>query len=89
MALSYCSYAVRSLKAFKGALTSIDGHISGLVHPQSDLSRRFFQSDDKGTKDDPAIERLFANNRAWVDRINKEDPGFFPELAKGLPISCI
>ena len=82
MALSYCRYAVRSLNAFKGALASVDGRISGIVHPHSDLSRRFFRSDE-GTKDDPALERLFVNNRAWVDRVNKEDSGFFPELAKG------
>ena len=32
---------------------------------------------------DPAIERLFRKNRAWVERVNNEDPTFFPELGKG------
>lgn len=32
---------------------------------------------------DPAIERLFQKNRAWVERVNKDDPSFFAELAKG------
>lgn len=32
---------------------------------------------------DPAIERLFEKNRAWVKRVNEEDPEFFPTLAKG------
>lgn len=32
---------------------------------------------------DPAIERLFENNRAWVDRVNIENPDFFPTLSKG------
>jgi carbonic anhydrase len=32
---------------------------------------------------DPAIERLFEKNRAWVKRVNEEDPDFFPTLGKG------
>jgi carbonic anhydrase len=32
---------------------------------------------------DPAIERLFEMNRAWVQRTNEQDPDFFPTLGKG------
>jgi carbonic anhydrase len=32
---------------------------------------------------DAAIERLFVKNRAWIERMNKEDPTFFAELGKG------
>lgn len=29
-----------------------------------------------------AIENILAANRQWAERVNKEDPSFFPELAK-------
>jgi carbonic anhydrase len=32
---------------------------------------------------DAAIERLFVKNRAWIERMNQQDPTFFAELAKG------
>jgi carbonic anhydrase len=37
----------------------------------------------KKAPEDPAIEALFARNRDWRERISKEDPSFFPTLAKG------
>lgn len=39
---------------------------------------------DAGDKHpDPAVERLFQKNRAWVERVNSEDPTFFEALGKG------
>jgi carbonic anhydrase len=31
---------------------------------------------------DVTLDRLFANNRAWAARMNREHPGFFGALAK-------
>ena len=30
----------------------------------------------------PDLSHLFANNRAWAERIRAEDPGFFDQLAR-------
>jgi carbonic anhydrase len=30
----------------------------------------------------PDLEHLFANNRAWAERMHREDPGFFARLAE-------
>jgi hypothetical protein len=32
---------------------------------------------------DDDIESLLANNRRWVERMNREDPTFFPRLGRG------
>ena len=29
-----------------------------------------------------ALQQLFANNRAWAERIRSEDPQFFPRLSR-------
>lgn len=33
--------------------------------------------------DDIALESLFVKNREWVDKVNAEDPNFFPKLGQG------
>ena len=78
MMQSCLRYATRNLSAFKGALSGIDGR---LVQSQFVSCRSFSRN---GTKsDEPKVERLFKNNRDWVDRVNAEDPTFFSEQAKG------
>lgn len=34
-------------------------------------------------EDDHALKKLFKNNREWVDKVNKDDPTFFPKLGSG------
>ena len=41
----------------------------------------FLETEPRATN--PEVERLFKNNRDWVDRVNAEDPTFFSEQAKG------
>jgi carbonic anhydrase len=50
------------------------------VRPQFFCSK---SSSGDQTPTDPAIERLFVHNRGWVDRINEEDPTYFPKLGSG------
>ncbi|CAB9509941.1 anhydrase 2 [Seminavis robusta] len=47
------------------------------------MARQFCSKGGDKTPTDPALERLFKHNREWVDKVNKEDPNFFPKLGSG------
>ena len=92
MVLSFCRLAARNAapswkKAFpsssSGRMSAWQRSVPGttsVTTPATSQQLRFLHN---CKDDDHALEKLFVRNREWVDKVNKQDPDFFPKLGAG------
>jgi carbonic anhydrase len=78
MVLSFCRLA-----AARSPLKLLQQQAWRAATPASGAQFFCSTSGSDPTKTDPAIERLFIQNRAWVAKVNEEDPTYFPKLGSG------
>ena len=83
MVLSFCRLAARKAAAPSWKKIVPSSSAAAAAAPVQTHTNHQVRSLHSYKEDDHALAKLFKNNREWVDKVNKEDPTFFPKLGSG------